>query len=286
MSRLRPRRHIRNQHVLRMSVQPKVKPSELYRRAGLCFAGLCLLVIFSVGAHFATQKLMHSLFYDSGVFALKNVDVRTKQGVVSKVDVIRWAQIEVKGSILEVNLDAVRARLEKMPNVATVTVERSFPATIVISIEERQPIARVMPVSKQGNKLAQGVYYIDGDGFVMKPKEGERLKPLPMITGVSADEVIDGGRTDRPEVLSALELIKLSEYSAVRSDLDLNQLEVQRSGYLLVRTQNEGVIRFRTDVLPQQVQRLEVILSYAKEHSRVVRTADLTPERNVPVTFF
>jgi cell division septal protein FtsQ len=269
-----------------MSVQPKVRPSVLYRRAGLAFAGLCLLVLFSLAAHLATQKLMHVVFYESGVFSLQNIDVRTKQGVVSKSEVVRWTGLETGVSILEVNLDSVRRRLEKMPNVASVTVERSFPSTILISIEERQPIARIMPVSPQGNKLAQGVYYVDGDGFVMKPKEGERLRPLPMITGVSVDEVADGSRTDRPEVLSALELIKLSEYSAVRSDLDLNQLEVQRRGYLLVRTQNEGLIRFRTDVLPQQMQRLEVILGYAREHGRVVRTADLTPERNVPVTFF
>ena len=53
-----------------------------------------------------------------------------------------------------------------------------------------------------------------------------------------------------------------------------------------MQTRDRGFIRFRLDCLDQQINRLRVIFDYAKANGKFVRTVDLSPMRNVPVTFF
>jgi hypothetical protein len=56
-------------------------------------------------------------------------------------------------------------------------------------------------------------------------------------------------------------------------------------GRFVVSTPKGGKIRFRTSYLSEQFERLNVIFEYAENKGRTVQTVDLTPERNVPVTF-
>lgn len=282
------RRKGRERHILNLAVQQKSASDhrKIYRNAGIGLIGFCVLLLVCLAAHIATETALQKLFYENEMFAIKKVDVQLPDGTLTRDEILRAARIRQGTGLMALDLDEVRSRIENIPSVASARIQRQLPSTLVIAVDERQPIARLAPVSRTGARLGQAVYYIDQNGFVIKPKPGERLKPLPMITGVDSEYVVEGTRLDRPEVISALSLLRLADYSVIKNDLDLTQIEVQKKGYLILRTQNKGSIRFRTDYLSQQIQRLEHILDKAREDQHVVKTVDLSPERNVPVTYF
>lgn len=249
----------------------------------LCSFFSCLCVGYMV--HLGIQRVLQEGFYQNRDFSLRHIDIKVT-GSLSKAEVLRWSGVRPGQNLLSVDMEQVRNDLSNIPYISHVAVERRLPDSLSIAVEERQPLAVLQPRSSHGHRLLQDVYYIDAQGFVIKPKPGEKLKNLPVIIGVDADLVTEGIRLDVPEVASSLNFIHLIDLSPVQRDLDLNQIDVSARGYLIVRTRTNGQIRFRTDFLDQQLQRLEVIFDFARKEQHVVRTADLAPEQNVPVVYF
>jgi cell division septal protein FtsQ len=249
-----------------------------------------VIMIFSctlVGylSHLAIIGLMNQAFYRNHDFVIRHINIDVN-GSISNAEVLKWSGLVLGQNLMAVDLSQVRDRLMQVSYISRASVERKLPDTICIEVDERQPIALLQPRPTRGYKLAQDVYYIDAQGVVMRPKPGEKLKSLPMITGVDSDAVSEGLPVERPEVLTAVTFIRLVEISPARHDLDLTSIDVQSRGLLVVHTEDQGSVRFRLDYLEQQLQRLQVIFDYARRVGKVIRTVDLTPERNVPVTFF
>lgn len=271
--------------MLLTEVKQKAQTRALKGHATTAGISLGITALLMLAVHFASQSVLNHAFYRNEDFALKTIDVQITGGL-SRSEVLEWAQVAPGMNLMRINLVDVRNRLARMPRIASARVQRQLPSTLRITVDERQPVARIVPFSSSGNQLAQPVYYIDDKGVIMKPKPGERLKPLPVIRGVAHEFIREGERTDRVELLSALNLLRAADYSALKGELDLTEIEIQGRGYLILRTRDQGRIVFRTDFLQEQIQRLRVILDYAREHQLCIRTVDLTPERNVPVTFF
>ena len=274
----------RRRNVLHVEVQKRSQSKKFYFRMAAAALFVALMTGLGFGVHYACQTVMEHAFYKNRDFALRTVDVRV-QGAVTRSEVLRVADIRIGQNIMALNLEEIRDNLKQISYVDTVRVARELPSKLIITIEERQPVARINPYSREGNELAQSTYYIDAEGYVMKPKPGEELKMLPVIKGVPADVVQDGQKTDRTEIISALNLLRLADYAALKSDLDLMQIGVSSKGYLELYTRDQGRIYFRADFLEEQVRRLRTILDYAHSRGLVIRTVHLTPERNVPVTF-
>lgn len=284
MSGRKRTRRKQNEKLLQTALKAKQRSRQTQKWVIVGVTALTLTVISGIGLHWGAKKLIHGAFYNNPDFALETVEIKNP-GRLNRNEILQWAGVRKGQNLFSMNLYDVRNRLEAMPYIASVQVERRIPASLRITINERMPVARLMPYSTSGNLLAQTVYYIDSGGFVMKPKEGERLRPLPLITGVSIEEVRENEFVDREEILSALNLIRAAGYYGLGTELDLRQLEIQQRGIISVWTRSRGVIRFRSDKLDQQIKRLQVILAYCQKHHKIIRTVDLTPERNVPVRF-
>ncbi|MDZ4789298.1 MAG: FtsQ-type POTRA domain-containing protein [Blastochloris sp.] len=271
--------------VLHVAVNQKIKNKIYYKNALWIAAFLAIMAIIGVGVHMASTSILQTALYKNDEFKLKMIEVEI-QGNVTKAEVINWSRVKIGQNLMTLNLAEIRHRLSNMPYIANVRVERDLPSTLRLVVEERQPVAKIVPDSPSGSRLAQPVYYIDYQGYMMKPKAGERLKPLPTITGVAYENVQEGVRTDRLEIMSALNLLRAADESALKGELDLSRIELGGKGYLVLRTRSTGFIRFRTSLLLQQMQRLEVIFEDARSKGLLVRSVDLTPERLVPVTYF
>jgi len=273
----------RNLLAVRMNERAPQKISKRWLWIGI--ATICSCLVVGLGASALTRHVLNQTVYENQDFTIKNIEVQVN-GTISSAEIIQWAGVKVGQNIVSLNIDQVRQRLSAVPYIATASVERKLPHTLVIHVDERRPVALLQPKAQDGSKLAQAVYYLDAQGVVMRPKAGETLKQLPTIRGVDSRMVVEGLRNDVPEVVSALRLIRMSEISPVRLHLDLSHVDVQTRNYVLVKTHHQGWVRFRTDYLEQQLQRLQVIFDFARSENRVVRTVDLSPQRNVPVTFF
>ncbi|MEM6886116.1 MAG: FtsQ-type POTRA domain-containing protein [Verrucomicrobiota bacterium] len=278
-------RRKRNQKVLHVAVKQKRQSKKNEKMLWIGVGGVLALAVTGYFTHLIVGELVQRALYDNPDFAIEKIEINNT-GSLNRTEVLAWAGVEKGQNLIRVNLPDVQKRLQQIPYIAGVHVERSLPSTLRITINERLPVARLMPYSPKGNLLAQYNYYIDSGGYVIRPKEGERLKPLPVITGISIDEVRVGEFMENEEVLSALNLLRAASYYGLKSKLDLRQIEIQPRRMLVVRTRDRGLIRFRTDHLDQQIKRLQTIFNHSQRNHKYIRTVDLTPKRNVPVTYF
>jgi len=111
-------------------------------------------------------------------FALNTLEVKTPVRHVTEAQVRLVAERKVRGTFFTVDLDRVRASLEKLPWVREARVERRWPDTLVVSLVEHVPLAR-------WNDSA----LVDADGAVFGAAVADRLPRLAGPEGSSAEVV-------------------------------------------------------------------------------------------------
>ncbi len=75
-------------------------------------------------------------------FALTAIQIKTPAAHVTEAQIRLVAERQVRGTFFTVDLDHVRASLEKLPWVREARVERHWPDTLVVSLVEHVPLAR------------------------------------------------------------------------------------------------------------------------------------------------
>ncbi|MBM6676840.1 FtsQ-type POTRA domain-containing protein [Olsenella uli] len=107
----------------------------MLRVAALVAAGLLALALVAVVALFALRN--------SPVFAITSIEFEPTEHV-SAEDVQSLAQVPEGATLLNVDTDAIEESLRKNPWVASASFSRSFPGTLVISVEEQRPAMLVL----------------------------------------------------------------------------------------------------------------------------------------------
>lgn len=75
-------------------------------------------------------------------FALRSIELKTPVAHVTEAQIRLVAERQVRGTFFTVDLERVRASLEKLPWVREARVERRWPDTLVIALAEHVPLAR------------------------------------------------------------------------------------------------------------------------------------------------
>lgn len=100
-------------------------------------AVIAFLGLLVVGIQNASSALAESDF-----FKMSHIKV-VGNHLLPEQDVIAWSQLQVGDNLFDCDLDAVTKRVENQPIVKRVLLLREPPETVVISLEERQPVALV-----------------------------------------------------------------------------------------------------------------------------------------------
>ncbi len=147
--------------------------------------------------------------------------------VLGREQVAAAAGVQVGKNIWLFNPTRAVMRLEALPLVRRATVTRSFPRTVFITLEEREPAAVVA--------AAGGFWTIDREGVVLggpEPLSGE----LPVVTGLGpkTQPVSPGQAIPGPKQGQALErfLRALAQFP----ELEVSELNMSDPGDLLLFT--------------------------------------------------
>lgn len=144
-------------------------------------------------------------------FALARLEVKTPVAHVTEAQIRLVAERQVHGTFFTVDLERVRASLEKLPWVREARVERRWPDTLVVSLTEHVPLAR-------WNNDA----LVSEAGTVFVAAVADRL---PRLSGPedSADEMVAAYRRHQQALAPlgmAIEELRLSPRRAWRIRLD------------------------------------------------------------------
>lgn len=98
------------------------------------------LIAFSVFA-----VLYGAIYYAvhlPGLFPLRSVRLSAAPQQVNAPEVLQVVRKEVQGNLFTVDIERMRAALEKLPWVRSVDIRREFPDRLVVQFEEHQVLAR------------------------------------------------------------------------------------------------------------------------------------------------
>ncbi|RYE07925.1 MAG: FtsQ-type POTRA domain-containing protein [Hyphomicrobiales bacterium] len=194
----------------------------------------------------AVSNMAQGEFARAG-FGIAKINI-TGQVLTSEATILKALALEAGTSTLNFDADAALERIELIPSIKSATVRKIYPGELVVSVEEKVPMARW--------RIGDATYLVDENGGPVARDDGS-FRELPLVVGEgAADDAMIMIRTlDRYPALTA-DLAALSRigdrrwdlifYSGLRVQLPesgvaqaLNQLDMyQATGQLLDRDVN------------------------------------------------
>jgi cell division protein FtsQ len=281
-SSTRQRKH---QHLLDVKVRAKNAAARRSQNVLLTVCGVVLIASVLGGIAFGAKRVLNALFFANSDYALKTIEV-TSDGRLSRETILRTADVAEGKNIFSVSLPKVQEKLGSLPQVEDSRIQRILPNKLVISIQERRPVAWVVPPdTNAGSFNFVNAYLVDRRGILLKTKSlAPEYLGLPLILGIDTSNCQAGQPLERDEVKAALDLIRASA-EILQGRLQIQSIDVSKGYCLLVTDKQRASITFSTDEIEWQLHRLETVLSYCDKNNRELQTVNLMAQRNVPVTF-
>ncbi|MBN1625692.1 MAG: FtsQ-type POTRA domain-containing protein [Deltaproteobacteria bacterium] len=175
---------------------------------------------------------------------------------------IKSELIEISGlndglSLLTIEPNRIKARMEQHPWVRTVQLEKRFPHTLAVSAEKELPRALV---------LFESLFYMNRWGAVFKEVEQGDDVDYPVITGISrADD--DAGKK---LAIAAAILEGFESESGLLSLNDISEIHVNDGGDALIYSMSLPVaIKMCSDNLEKGKSRLKRLVTHLQETNMI-----------------
>jgi hypothetical protein len=233
---------------------------------------------------------LNRLVYQNTAFAIQQVEVMT-DGVIMSDQLRRWAGVKPGDNLFALDLVEVKRRLEMVPLIGTVSLERVFPRTLRIRVAERVAVAQVnVPRQSRHGGVELAVFHLDADGFVMQPLDPAQRSTalnatndtLPLLSGVKLSELQLNRRVESPQARAALELLQAFDCSPMAGLVDLRQIDVGSPEVLVVTTGQSSEVTLGLHEFDRQLRRWREIHDYGMRIGRQLAALDLAVPNNIP----
>jgi cell division protein FtsQ len=196
-------------------VAPAPAPKPPSRVAGIArgVLGVALVLGISVTAALGARRYVTT----TPRFAVKTIDVagnarRTADDVASEAGIAKGA------NVFTLDLDRAKTRLLADPWIRDATLARRLPGTVTIQVTERDAAAIV----------ALGDSYLASrDGDVFKRLEPGDPTDLPVVTGLTADAIVQDRAGAVASIRRALDLAAEYEHTPMAARAPLEEVHVE-----------------------------------------------------------
>lgn len=186
-------------------------------------------------------------------FALVDLQV-SLSGHLSREEVLELAQVAEGDRLLEIDTDAVAARVAAHPWVKSARVRRQLPSSLAIDITERRAAAAVTLGS---------LYLVDEHGHPFKRASMEEADGLPVITGADRGRYAEVKEATEAAFREALAL--LSTYGSRPGRPALSEINLDpRFGFTLFLLDGGAEVRLGRDDFGKKLARLDQIFEAVK----------------------
>jgi cell division protein FtsQ len=226
---------------------------RMRRIAGLVAAfGLGVVVVGAGGRWLLTTQR----------FTVARVEVRGASRMLPE-QVMAAAAIPRGTNIFRLDTTGVIDRIEALPEVRRADVVRELPNRVVISVEERRPFTLV-----HGGRL----HWMDEEGRLLGTSPSAVSSPLPVISGLTADELASMRTSPGPKARAAIAVIR----ALIRSGgltAEISEIDMSRREGPVLYTIDGVEVRLGNEDWEERLQRLEGVL--AQVATQDVRAVDL-----------
>jgi cell division protein FtsQ len=196
-------------------------------------------------------------------FGVASVEVRG----VSRVppdQILAAAAIQSGTNIFKLDTIGVTGRVESLPEVRRADVVRELPNRVVISVEERRPFTLV-----HGGRL----HWMDEEGRLLGASPEAVAPPMPVISGLSAEELASMRTAPGPKARAAIGVIRALLRSGNGLTAEISEIDMSRREGPVLYTVDGVEVRLGTEDWDERLIRLEGVL--AQIATQDVRTVDL-----------
>lgn len=185
-----------------------------FKRRTLMAAGIAVVAYVGIGGWWLshTGKIDKAMNVTSDAFWGMTADAGFKLDQVyltgrehADVNVVKAAlNVQPGTPILSLDLKAIQAKLQEIPEVKSASLSRQLPSALSVALNERQPAAIWQ---RDGKHML-----VDEDGVILASDSYKPDHPLPVIVGEDAPEHVEG----LIELLNAAPTLKPRVVAAVR----------------------------------------------------------------------
>jgi cell division septal protein FtsQ len=280
--RTRTRTRQKQINILHTTTRKRHSQKQVMQVAVWCSIVLAMIVAVGTSLHFGIALALDHVLYNNPRYVLNKIEIEPR-GHFSEHLIRQAAGLEPGQNLWALNLPQITRDLEKLPYVSSAKVERHFPDKITILIHERVPAVKIVGLNIDLG--TRETFYLDRQCVVLKPREDEAVPLLPEIIGLTDAELSPGMHLEQTSLSRAMEILDAIDHSQLHTVIDIRTINLSDPLSITMVTRQDMTIAFRLDYIDQQLQRLVQIVNYPDFQQRQIRTVDLTPDSNVPVTF-
>jgi cell division protein FtsQ len=223
--------------------RPRAKRLPQLARAGR----VALLVVVVVAVVLGAARWVTT----SSRFAVTAIDVRG----ASRVPVARIltaAAIAPGANLWTIDSRGVIARIEGMPEIRRADVVRELPNRVTILVEERRPFTLVH---------AGRLHWMDEDGRVLGEEARAVAPEVPVISGLSEDELATMRTSPGPKARAAIALIRALLRSGSALTAEISEIDMSRAEGPVLYTVDGVEVRLGAEEWDERLARLEGVLA-------------------------
>ena len=278
-------RQRKHQHLLDVKIRAKNVAARRTQSVLLTVCGFILIAAVLGGIAFGAKRILNALFFANADYTVKTIEV-TSDGNLTREAILRATDVAEGRNIFSISLPKVQEELGSLPQVEESRIQRILPNKLVISVQERRPVAWVVPPDTNVASFNfENAYLVDRRGILLRTKSlAPEYLGLPLIIGVDISNCQAGQPLEQDDVKAALDLIRASA-EVLQGRFQIQSIDVSKGYCLTVTDRQHASVTFGTDEIETQLHRLGAVLSYCDKNSRELQTVNLMAQRNVPVTF-
>lgn len=243
-----------------------------------------------VGAVWGARFGINRYFVENPEFQLQRIALDTN-GVITEERLYELTQITPFESIFKVDLQEAERLLQAEPNIISVKVDRLLPDTVTFQIVERRPVAwlEYRPQGIIGRSVAHGLL-IDKEGNLFNCTEAHwadaaRL-PVVIVTPTKSERFRAGTTIRHGNAKRLIDLAVLASSYLQTADWNLPHLSTRNAYSFHARTSEGARIIFGLDDHERQMADLVTLVQHTRSTGRRLATANLIPQKNIPITYF
>ncbi len=250
------------------------------------FARLAFLLALAGGAVWGIRLGIRHGLVENEEFRLQAIEL-TPNPAVNEHRLIEICGIDLKGSLFDCDAAEYEARLRALPEIASASVRREFPGTLVAEVKAREPRVWIAcPAQGIGERDAKTGLLVDGTGvaFPCPPALAETADRLPVVfLGEGGEPLKAGNPVKHPEFNRLMALYDTACKTIPGASEWIYSLRQSRAWSLELLSRDGTTASFGLGDHERQAGDLKAALEHARDRSQQIASIELIPERNIPV---
>ena len=273
-------------HFLDLNPETEATITAARRRRARKGAFIAASLIVLMGVFSLFKLVWKEAFVNGKTFQLRNIAVIT-EGALTPDEIVTHSGLHDGMNMLMISLANVRHRIEELPQVKKVEVERSYPGMITIKVRQREPVAWLECPQQSVPAKSRGVHcMLDEKGCVMPQYASEATaQKLPTIRVDKLKKIVPGEAVQSEVVAAAISLLNAHENSPMSKLAKITKVDGSKGYALQAEYDSDLKVTFSRYDIDKQMRRLEEVMNHASGTGREPLTVNLLVEKYVPVTF-